>query len=571
MRPELWRFALWGAIGCALGGLLAEFALKPQAAPVGPPQSIALVLDTSGSMLDGNKMGEVVRASRDFVGRQNLSTVGISVVAFDTTGQTISALSHDSSVVLNALSSLEAGGATNLAQGLEKGLDTLRTEGGTQRKSLLVFTDGVPADENGDEAAARTQALEVASRVRAAGVQILAIGTQDADTDYLAQVTGNKNRVFSTRSGNFSSAFGQAERSLFGASSSGSSLLDALARSALVALFLGIFLLIALNVLTLRGQWFRDLGWVPFGAAALGALGGGLGQLIYASGGSRELGWALLGAGAGLFLGLADRSRTLALRGAAGGAVGGLVGGWFFQSFASVSAGGPFARELGFAVLGAAIGLMVMLAQQVFKSAWLYGVGPGPYEGKEYILAKSVVTVGRSDGNDIGLYREKALALKAGSLEQSAGKWRWKGEPLEVNGVLQKEAELKPGDRLRLGGTVFQFQMRGTGTPQSGSSTPALPTQNPRLEGWMLHDNARAYPLTGREVYLNLDSSALDLKARPSEALLSLSGAADGLKLEALSTGVQVNGQAVGPRSSVTLKAGDLLLLEGREVAVLRG
>ena len=570
MKRELWRFALWGAVGCALGGLLAEFALRPQAAPVGPPQSIALVLDTSGSMLEGNKIGEVVRASRDFVERQNLSTVGISVVAFDTTGQIISALSHDSSAVLNALSSLEAGGATNLAQGLERGLDTLRTEGGTQRKSLLVFTDGVPADENGDEAAARTQALEVASKVRAAGVQILAIGTQDADTDYLAQVTGNSSRVFSTRSGNFSSAFGQAERSLFGASSSGSSLLDALVRSALVALFLGLCLLIALNVLTLRGPWFRDLGWVPFGAAALGALGGGLGQLIYASGGSRELGWALLGAGAGLFLGLADRSRTLALRGAAGGAVGGLIGGWFFQSFVSLQAGGPLARELGFAVLGAAIGLMVMLAQQVFKSAWLYGIGPGPYEGKEYILAKSTVTVGRSDANDIGLYREKALALRAGSLEQSGGKWRWKGEPLEVNGVVQKEADLKPGDRLRLGGTVFQFQTRGLSVIGSGTPTPALPIQNSRLEGWMLHDNARAYPLSGPEVYLTLDSSALDLKARPSEALLNLSTSGEGLKLEVLSTGVQVNGQAVGPRSSVTLKAGDLLRLEGREVAVLK-
>ena len=279
----------------------------------------------------------------------------------------------------------------------------------------------------------------------------------------------------------------------------------------------------------------------------------------------------MLGAGAGLFLGLADRSRTLALRGAAGGAVGGLIGGWFFQSFASVQAGGPLARELGFAVLGATIGLMVMLAQQVFKSAWLYGIGPGPYEGKEYILAKSTVTVGRSDGNDIGLYREKALALRAGSFEVSGGKWRWKGEPLEVNGVVQKEADLKPGDRLKLGGTVFQFQTRGSSVIGSGISTPDLPIQNSRLEGWMLHDNARAYPLTGREVYLTLNSSALDLKARPSEALLNLTATVNGVKLEALSTGVQVNGQVVGPRSSVTLKAGDLLLLEGREVAVLKG
>lgn len=570
MKRELWRFALWGAVGCALGGLVAEFVLRPQAAPAGPSQNIALVLDTSGSMLDGGKMREVVRVSSSFVERQNLSRVEISVVAFDTTGQTVSGLSRDKDTILRALSSLEAGGATNLAQGLEKGLDSLRTESAVQRNTLLVFTDGVPADENGDERAARIQALEVAARVRNSGVQILAIGTEDADINFLAQVTGSSSKVFSTRAGNFSGAFGQAERSLFG-TSGGSSLLDALIRSTLVALFLGIFLLVALNVLTLRGKWFRDLAWVPFGAAALGALGGGFGQIIYGAGGSRALGWALLGAGAGLFLGLADRSRTLALRGAAGGAVGGLLGGAFFQSLAEIGAGGAFARELGFAVLGAAIGLMVMLAQQVFKSAWLYGIGPGPYEGKEYILAKSAVTVGRSDANDIGLYREKALALKAGTLEQSRGKWRWNGEPLEVNGTIHKAVDLNPGDRLKLGDTEFLFQMRGS-VPSSGSNvqTPILSTSIARLEGWTLHDNTRAYPLGGTVMSLNLDSSGLKLNGDDSGGLLVLKAAPEGLLLESLTQGLQVNGQPIKPRSSVTLKAGDLLILEGREVAVLR-
>lgn len=181
---------------------------------------------------------------------------------------------------------------------------------------------------------------------------------------------------------------------------------------ALVALGLGLVLLIGQNVLTLRGRWFRDLSWVPFGAALLGGVSVFVGQLLLAMGSGRGLGWAILGAGAGLFLGLADRSRAKAIRGSLGGAAGGFVGGLVFELLLGGS--GTVARLMGFAVLGAAIGLMVQWAQQAFKSAWLVGLTTGPYEGKEYILAKPVVTVGRSDGNDIGLYRERTCRSRPG-------------------------------------------------------------------------------------------------------------------------------------------------------------
>jgi hypothetical protein len=137
--------------------------------------------------------------------------------------------------------------------------------------------------------------------------------------------------------------------------------------------------------------------------------------------------------------------------------------------------------------------LMLQLAQQALKTAWLSGITTGPYEGKQYILGKPVVTVGRSDGNDIGLYREKTLALKAGAFAFNQGRWTYTGEPIEVNGSSTSSATLTGGDTLQFGNTQFLFEERGANSsiPEpSNSSIPATPevpsvppstTPNPNL------------------------------------------------------------------------------------------
>jgi pSer/pThr/pTyr-binding forkhead associated (FHA) protein len=197
--------------------------------------------------------------------------------------------------------------------------------------------------------------------------------------------------------------------------------------------------------------------------------GGGalIGQLLFGlfGGGTlaRAIGWALFGAAAGAMLGLADRSRSKASRGAIGGAVGGFLGGLVFDLLAAGLSGGfgeLLARVLGFGALGFAIGLMLQLAQQALKTAWLSGITTGPYEGKQYILGKPVVSVGRSDGNDIGLYREKTLALKAGTFSYQNGRWNYAGEPVPVNGSSTSNIILTGGDTIQFGNTQFLFEER---------------------------------------------------------------------------------------------------------------
>ncbi|MFN3267435.1 MAG: FHA domain-containing protein, partial [Deinococcales bacterium] len=239
-------------------------------------------------------------------------------------------------------------------------------------------------------------------------------------------------------------------------------------------------LLIAENTLGLRGRWWRDLLWVLPMSALLGLGGALFGQLLFALFGeaARIVGWAVVGTIAGAVLGLADRSRAKALRGAIGGTVGGVVGGIVFSALTGVFSSGVLellGRLLGLGALGFAVGLMLQLVQQALKTAWLTGITTGVYEGKQYILGKPVVTVGRSDGNDIGLYREKTLALKLGAFKFGNGRWVYEGDPVAINGNPSSRAVLSSGDTIQFGTTEFLFESKGDAPTPEEKGAPAMP------------------------------------------------------------------------------------------------
>jgi Ca-activated chloride channel family protein len=566
MKPNLRTFAILGAIGCVLGGLLGELLIPRPAAVETPTQSgaIALVIDASGSMDDFGKLNEVKRAAQGFVERQNLSTTQIAVIGFGSSAHLESPLSRDRSTLLQAIRGIEDGGGTMMHDGLEVGLEALsRAEMGA--RSILLFTDGVPGSTKMSEGEASRLAQGVAERIRGQGVRLVAVGTEDANTGFLARLTGSRSLVFSTTAGRFDEAFRQAERAIrqiFGDGppvSPGRALWEALARGGLMALGLGLLLLLGQNLLTLRGRWFRDVSWVPLSAGVLGGLAAFVGQtLLLAAGSGRGLGWTILGAGAGLFLGLADRSRAKAIRGALGGAVGGLLGGLVFELLLSTGSN-AVARLFGFAILGAFVGLMVQWAQQVFKSAWLVGTTTGPYEGKEYILAKPAVTVGRSDGNDIGLYRERDLPLKAGVMRLEQGNWVWQGETIMVNGQAVKEKVLNSGDRLRFGATEFLFRVKG-----------GLPAE--AREAWALHGNNQTYdlpfPLKKATIGSGRGCAVIVKGLEPTHAEIVLNE--EGLELVVLAAPAALNGQALNQGQRVKVKPGDLLRLGKEEFALAR-
>lgn len=342
--------------------------------------------------------------------------------------------------------------------------------------------------------------------------------------------------------------------------------------TALLMLPLTLVLVVAENLLGMKGRWSRGLTSTFLPALLLGAFSGAVAQFFYATGLDagvprrimRSLGWALMGAGVGLILGWNDRSLAKAARGLLGGAVGGFIGGLLFDSFTALRFGeddtGTVARLVGLTILGAAIGFMLRLSQEFFKDAWLLGTGKGRYEGKQYILAKPVVTLGRSDANDISLYHDDDVPLNAGALKRDGKGWRWEGESIRINGQAQTGAALKPGDRLTLGNTELMFQQKGQVAEANVYTQP--------LE---LHGNQQVarFPLAFKHVTIGTQGE-VRVQGRdvlPQHAEIRVQNGE--LKLRALGT-VTINDRAVAPGGTASLRTGDLLKIGDAEYALIK-
>ncbi|MFN3266107.1 MAG: vWA domain-containing protein, partial [Deinococcales bacterium] len=290
MKPSSLVFGVIGAIACVLGAILFEvlFPAQPNNTPENSKVAVALLIDTSGSMEQQNKLGEVKRAASDYVARQSSNAIisGMSINRFSSDARTVSGYGRDYAYHQQVISQFVAAGATEMGSGLETAARSLDgAETGTTRL-VLLFTDGEPGSNLEPPEIAKPRTLAVASALRAQGVRFVAVGTLDADIDFLSALTGDRSLVFPTTAGNFAAAFSQADakiRNLFSSGAAGNrGFGDALLLGALVTLFLGGALLIAENTLGLRGRWWRDLLWVLPMSALLGLGGALFGQLLFA-------------------------------------------------------------------------------------------------------------------------------------------------------------------------------------------------------------------------------------------------------------------------------------------------
>ena len=256
----------------------------------------------------------------------------------------------------------------------------------------------------------------------------------------------------------------------------------------LVALALG--LVDALWVYSLRqvGQAVpRVLACVAIGTIG-GLIGGVAGQVLYDRASFSVFfvfGWAVTGLLVGASLGALEflsrfvrqedlrGARRKLVRGVLGGTVGGalggvlslaLKGGWgvIFQHQPIDRLYSPSAT--GFVALGLCIGLMIGLAQVVFREAWLR-VESGFRAGREMILSKPVLTIGRAEACDIGLFGDPTVErLHARIIQQEeryvvadAGS---AGGTFVNHTRISGPTLLRAGDLIRIGRNVLRFGER---------------------------------------------------------------------------------------------------------------
>ncbi|HEV7222098.1 MAG TPA: vWA domain-containing protein [Pirellulales bacterium] len=436
---KLVRFALVGAAGCLVGAALGELLLAATRSPGGPAQAVCLLIDCSGSMLYGGgagegigqKLHEVKAAAEAFVARHDSPDDRVAVVGFGTRVHRAAKPTSDQAALRQAIEELYDGGGTAMSAGLKAAADELTSSpelaSTTVPRSILLFTDGQPDNAEAALAAAKT--------CREQQVRIVAIGTGDADVDYLGQITGDAKLVFHTDSGSFDEGFKQAEKAIYGGSlveaSSRSagfwrSLWRTAAWTALAALGVSLALVAGQNLYVHRTALApREAAIAAFGGLTAGIVGGAIGQLPFAlaSAGSglpvvgpllgwtlvplgRAIGWAVLGAIVGR--GLAAFIPNLEPRRAAvGGALGGAAGGIAFM--VALLFGATVAALLGAAILGGAIGLMLALVEAAYRQAWLE-VRYGLKETITVSLGADPVRIG-SDSRACQVYARGARAL----------------------------------------------------------------------------------------------------------------------------------------------------------------
>lgn len=232
----------------------------------------------------------------------------------------------------------------------------------------------------------------------------------------------------------------------------------------------------AVDGLTVSRSRRRLVRGVALGSL-IGLIGGLIGLVIgevifkFAGGGvwPRAVGWAIFGLLVGTSEGRVQQSREKTSYGAVGGLLGGLIGGSTYERLSTLLRTVTHDRELaltvgtavGLIILGACIGSLIGLVEDILRSAWLKVV-VGRLEGRTFTLTGEESTLGRSDTCDVVIPGDSEVADRHAVIQQREDSFVLEplAQPAFVN---QKRADhpfrLQHGDRIQLGKTQMTFNL----------------------------------------------------------------------------------------------------------------
>ncbi len=206
---------------------------------------------------------------------------------------------------------------------------------------------------------------------------------------------------------------------------------------------------------------------------------------------ARILGWIIFGGLMGVAQGVARRSTQTLRNAGLGGAIGGGLGAAGFLFVATVAAsagvGDTFARLLGMAILGACVGLCMVLVERALSAA--LAIRSGKYEGREIFLDKPLIRIGRDDSLELFLGGDTQIAAHHANIRRDGDGFSIESvdASVSVNGSSTRTQQLRDGDTLRLGNTrmVFRDRLslvrsdRGQSVQERQSGSPSVPGKLP--------------------------------------------------------------------------------------------
>jgi hypothetical protein len=177
----------------------------------------------------------------------------------------------------------------------------------------------------------------------------------------------------------------------------------------------------------------------------------------------RSAAWAVLGlfvaAGAGITL----RSWRRFAISLAAGIAGGLVAGALFDPVSIATGSGAIGRLLGLVAIGVVTGLGISQIEKMSRRAWLRIVD-GPLRGRQFILYRKVICIGRSRRCELYLPHEPQIGRLHAAIRRVAGGYEIEdlhtGGGTLVNAAPIDGAALSDGDRIQIGSTCLLFRRR---------------------------------------------------------------------------------------------------------------
>jgi len=164
-------------ISVSKGGIEIKREGKPVKAAWAESGIVYLAVDRSGSM-EGDKLAQAKRGALDFAKEARRKGYLTGLIAFDSYATRLCSPQKDISVLQKALEPVVVSGTTNMTHAIELAVEELRSKKG--KRVLVIVTDGEPDNAGSCLAAGR--------RAKKEGIEIIAVGTDDADYGFLRKI-----------------------------------------------------------------------------------------------------------------------------------------------------------------------------------------------------------------------------------------------------------------------------------------------------------------------------------------------------------------------------------------------
>ena len=261
---------------------------------------------------------------------------------------------------------------------------------------------------------------------------------------------------------------------------------------ALAGICIGAALGIAEGIIVRSGYQARRGGLIGAGAGIIGgAIGLVIGEMVFQPLKflcfvGRSVGWAVFGAFLGIAEGITRRSWKGLRSAALGGTIGGAIGGFMFDLVALFTVllfrSDALSRGVALIILGACIGLWIVLIERVLAPATLKIVS-GRFEGREFLLDKPRLTLGSNERGDIAIFGDPQIRGHHATLHHEGRGYVIEAEagaPVMVNKQPATRQALGNEDELIIGQTRLIYRDKSGVVPVRPAVQP-VPTPTPGL------------------------------------------------------------------------------------------